>query len=127
MAISNCLFSPTSEKIEMINLNKIKMTVIETAENGVVNEDTVFDFIQKDNYVEAKYSGGKIENGFLVGLIKENILEFSYCQLQTDGILDSGISSSELSISSKGKIRLIEHFEWKSRPGESGVNIFEEI
>ncbi len=103
------------------------MTVIETAENGVVNEDTVFDFIQKDNYVEAKYSGGKIENGFLVGLIKENILEFSYCQLQTDGILDSGISSSELSISSKGKIRLIEHFEWKSRPGESGVNIFEEI
>lgn len=103
------------------------MTVIETAENGVVNEDTVFDFTQKVNYVEAKYSGGKIRNGFLVGLIKENIFEFSYCQLQTDGILDNGTSTSELSISSKGKIRLVEHFEWKSRPGESGINIFEEF
>ncbi|MFI0429408.1 hypothetical protein [Mariniflexile sp. HMF6888] len=111
----------------MINLNKIKMTVIETAENGVVNEDTIFDFTQKDNYVEANYFGGKIKNGFLVGLIKENIFEFSYCQLQTDGILDNGISCSELVISSEGKIRLIEHFEWKSRPGEYGVNIFEEV
>ena len=53
---------------EMIDLNNIKMNVIETAENGVVNKDTIFDFTQKDNYVEVKYSGGKIKNGFLVGL-----------------------------------------------------------
>ncbi len=111
----------------MINLNNLKMNVIETAQNGVVNEQTIFDFVQKDSFVEAKYSGGKIKNGFLVGVIKENILEFSYCQLQTDGILDNGKSSSELAISTEGKIRLIEHFEWKSRSGESGVNIFEEI
>ena len=103
------------------------MSVIETAKNGVFNKDTIFDFTQKDNYVEAKYSRGKIKNGFFVGLIKENILEFSYCQLQTDGILDNGRSNSELVISSKGKIRLIEYFEWKSRSGESGINIFEEI
>jgi len=102
------------------------MNVIETAENGVVNKDTIFYFTQKDNYVEAKYSGGKIKNGFLVGLIKENNFKFSYCQLQTDGILDNGSSSSELTVSSEGKIRLIERFEWKSRPGEIGVNIFEE-
>jgi hypothetical protein len=112
---------------EMIDLNNIKMNVIETAENGVVNKDTIFDFTQKDNYVEAKYSGGKIKNGFLVGLINENILEFSYCQLQTEGTLDNGGPRSELAISRKGKIRLIEHFEWKSRSGESGINIFEEI
>jgi hypothetical protein len=41
--------------------------------------------------------------------------------------LDNGGPRSELAISRKGKIRLIEHFEWKSRSGESGINIFEEI
>lgn len=111
----------------MIKLDNIKMNVIETAENGVVNKDTIFYFTQKDNYVEGKYSGGQIKKGFLVGLIKKNIFKFNYCQLQTNGVLDNGSSNSELTISIEGKIRLIEHFEWKSRPGELGVNIFEEI
>lgn len=111
----------------MINLDQIKMTVIETAANGVVNHDTIFSFVQQGNYVEARYSGGKIITGFLVGLVKDNALEFSYCQLQTDGIMDNGISTATLALSNEGKIRLTEHFEWKSRPGETGVNIFEEV
>jgi hypothetical protein len=40
---------------------------------------------------------------------------------------DNGVSSCEISVSDTGKIRLIEHFEWKTRPGERGVNVFEEI
>lgn len=74
----------------------------------------------------AEYVGGQIKKGFLVGTMSERKLEFSYCQVQTDGQLDNGISSCELSTNDKGKIRLIEHFEWKSRPGEMGINIFEE-
>ncbi|MGX1930151.1 hypothetical protein [Flagellimonas sp. 2504JD4-2] len=111
----------------MIHLDKIKMTVVETAENGVVNDQTVFEFKQKNNFVEAKYEGGKILAGFLVGVLKDNTLKFSYCQLQTDGVLDNGTSNAELELSANGKIRLIEHFEWSSRPGETGINVFEEI
>ncbi|MCG8330762.1 MAG: hypothetical protein MI974_23900 [Chitinophagales bacterium] len=48
----------------MINLDHIKMRVIETADNGVVNEDTIFHFTQQGNYVEASYSGGKIKVDF---------------------------------------------------------------
>src|ERR1700677_2387891 len=111
----------------MINLDKVKMNVIQTAENGVVNNDTIFTFTQHDNIVYGEYVGGKIKKGFLVGQNNSNALKFSYCQLQTDGTLDNGISSCEISIETMGKIRLIEHFEWKSRPGELGVNIFQEI
>ncbi len=111
----------------MINLDKIKMTVIETAENGVVNKDTIFTFAQNDNTVYAEYIGGKIQKGFLVGQNNNNVLTFSYCQLQTDGTLDNGLSTCEISMDITGKIRLVEHFEWKSRPGEQGVNIFQEI
>ena len=107
-------------------LDKIKMTVIKTAANGVVNSDTVFSFTQKGNTVTAEYAGGQIKKGFLVGIINGKELKFSYCQVQTDDHLDNGISSCELSISEKGKIRLVEHFEWKSRPGEMGINVFEE-
>ncbi len=111
----------------MINLNGIKMNVIQTADNGVVNENTIFEFSQEGDAVNAEYSGGKIKKGFLVGIIKDNTLNFNYCQLQVDDVLDNGESTCELSINQSGKIRLIEHFEWKSRPGEFGTNIFEQI
>lgn len=111
----------------MINLDNIKMNVVKTAENGVVNRDPIFQFTQKNRSVYATYSGGKIEKGFLVGLLNENELTFNFCQLQNDGILDNGTSTAKLAITENGKIRLTEHFEWKSRPGEFGVNIFEEL
>ena len=110
----------------MINLNNVKMNVIETSENGVVNQDTIFSFNQEQDLVYANYSGGQIAKGFLAGYLKGNKLEFTYCQVQVDGILDNGKSNAELT-THKGKIRLIEHFEWASRPGQIGTNIFEEL
>lgn len=111
----------------MISLNNVKMNVIQTASNGVVNKDTVFRFKQEGDIVTSEYVGGRVIAGFLVGKIKNEELIFSYCQLQDDGTLDNGVSSCELGKSADGKIRLLEHFEWKSRPGEKGTNIFEEI
>ena len=103
------------------------MNVIETAPNGVVNKETIFHFHQHQNSVHAQYSGGQIENGYLVGKINNDILIFSYCQLQIDDVLDNGKSTCKLMYSDSGKIRLVEHFEWNSRPGPNGTNIFEEI
>jgi hypothetical protein len=111
----------------MINLNGIKMNVIETAPNGIVNKDTIFIFTQIEDRVYAEYAGGKIEKGFLVGKIIDHQLKFSYCQLQIDGNIDNGMSSCELSINEKGKIILTEHFEWGSGKDRIGTNIFREI
>lgn len=111
---------------KMINLHNVIMNVIETSENGVVNKDTLFTFQQRNTLVSAEYSGGKIAKGYLVGSLINNVLTFTYCQIQDDGTLDNGKSCAELEIRD-GKLRLIEYFEWTSRPGERGVNIFEEI
>lgn len=111
-----------------INLDGIKMNVISTADNGVVNDKTIFIFTQNDEIVSAEYQGGKIRKGFLVGkLPSPNQLEFSYCQMQIDGKLDNGVSTCQLGKNEKGKITLTEHFEWKSRPGEYGTNVFQEL
>lgn len=110
----------------MINLNNIRMNVIETSNNGVVNKDTIFHFKQEGQWVHANYNGGPIKKGYLVGKVDNNHLEFTYCQIQFDGTLDNGKSTVELE-KSNGKIRLIEHFEWDSRPGIIGTNIFQEL
>jgi len=109
-----------------MNLNNVKMNVIETAQTGVVNELTIFTFSQTDNVVSADYSGGLILKGFLVGILNQNKLSFSYCQLQNNGKLDNGQSECDVLIENK-KIRLVERFTWASRSGETGVNIFQEL
>jgi len=114
-----------SLKIKM-NLNNVKMNVIETAGNGVVNELTIFTFSQTDNFVSATYSGGQILKGYLVGTLDQDKLSFSYCQLQTNGKMDNGQSECDVLIEDE-KIRLVEHFTWASRNGETRTNIFQEL
>ena len=111
-----------------ICLDKIDMNVVKTDACGVVNHETIFHFSQNKDVITAKYAGGKIQQGFLVGkFIKGNQLVFSYCQMQIDGKLDNGVSQCEVSKNADGKIILTEHFEWASRPGEFGTNIFQEL
>ena len=102
------------------------MNVIKTAENGVVNELTIFIFSQDGDLVSASYSGGQISKGYLVGTMKSNKLVFSYCQLQADGKLDNGRSECNVLVEN-GKVRLEEHFTWNSRNDEQGINIFQEL
>lgn len=111
-----------------ISLDKIRMNVVETASNGVVNHETIFYFSDVNGIVSAEYSGGKISQGFLVGkYLNDGQLVFSYCQIQTNGKLDFGSSQCTVSRANNGKITLTEHFEWASRPGEYGTNIFQEL
>lgn len=122
------LFASQVIAVDQFNLDGVKMNVVKTADNGVVNQDTIFLFSQKEDIVSAEYQGGKILKGFLIGkLSPQNQLEFSYCQMQLDGRLDNGLSSCKLSRNDEGKLILIEKFEWKSRPGEFGTNIFQEL
>jgi hypothetical protein len=109
-----------------MNLNNVKMNVIETAGNGIVNELTIFTFSQKDNFISATYSGGQILKGYLVGILNQNKLSFSYCQLQTNGRMDNGQSECDILIENE-KIKLIEHFTWGSKNDEMGINIFQEL
>jgi len=113
--------------MDRIMLNNVKMNVIQTAPNGIVNELTIFTFSQKENFVCAVYSGGQIFKGYLVGTINNHRLSFSYCQLQTDGKMDNGQSECDITTGEDGKIILTEHFKWSSKNNETGINIFKEL
>ena len=105
------------------------MNVIQTAKNGVVNNETVFQFTQDGKKITARYSGGKIQAGYLVGILVENVLNFTYCQLRTTGELDHGESRCILSVDQVSKkLKLEERFKMKTKTlNEEGVNIFMEL
>ena len=73
-----------------------------------------------------QYSGGRIERGFLVGVVAGSSFEFRYCQLEAGGVLNGGESKCELRITEDSKVQIVEHFEWASRPG-GGRNVIQEV
>ncbi len=106
-------------------LDGLRMNVVETAPNGVVGADTIFQFHQTGNDVWAEYSGGGVVRGYLVGRMDGHSLEFRYCQLERGGTVAGGHSRCEVE-NSEGTIRLVEHFQWASREG-GGTNVFRQL
>lgn len=110
-----------------IDLDGKRFNVPHTDAAGVVNHETIFAFRQRGGAVTAQYSGGNILHGFLVGVLDGAVLTFRFCQMQTDARLDSGASTGQIEFTDDGRLRIIEEFEWQSRPGERGVNVFKEL
>ena len=96
-----------------------------TDPKGMINEKTIFYFQQVGNLITAKYAGGKVKTGFLIGKFKNDQLEFHYTQMHNDESLNGGHSVCGIEMAEDGRIKLIEHFEWSS--GDKGINIIEEI
>lgn len=108
----------------MISLDSIQMNVIKTAGNGVVNQDTLFTFTQKDQIISAKYAGGGVVNGYLAGRMINGQLHFKYAQQHLDGQIAGGHSICEVNLLDSGKYQLIENFDWEQGKGQ---NIFMQI
>lgn len=110
-------------------LNNLKMNVIQTSKNGIVNEETIFLFEQDVKTVNAKYSGGQIREGYLVGQLNGELLKFTYCQQRITGELDHGESECVLSRDKvSGKVKLVENFKMNTENSkEIETNIFIEI
>ena len=109
-----------------MNLDQLVMYVSSTADEGVVGQGTRLRFLQKGSRVMARYDGGAVSRGRLVGTISGSQLVFRYVQVEASGEIHGGRSVCEVSRQSDGRIRIDEHFVWRTRPG-SGTNVFEEM
>lgn len=101
------------------------MYVSSTAANGVVDSDTRLRFCQQGDRVIARYTGGSVERGVLVGRLVGARLTFRYAQRERDGMIQGGHSRCDVQ-EHAGRTRIIEHFEWSTRAG-AGVNVFDEV
>lgn len=101
------------------------MRPLSTAGGGIIGPETTFSFSQLGDTISARYAGGTIRLGFLVGTRHGDRLSWRYVQIDNHGRLDSGHARCELSRLADKRIRLVEHFSWDSREG-SGSNVLEQ-
>ncbi len=112
--------------MKKISLDGLMMNAVESDENGVINQNTIFRFRQEGQKVYAEYQGGRVDQGYLVGIRTASGLQFRYCQLESDGSLNGGLSNCEIVSGPNNKIQIIEKFQWHSRPG-GGRNVIQEM
>jgi hypothetical protein len=99
--------------------------VAEMADAGEASTATVFEYHEEDGVVWARYHGGAVLLGFLVGTRDGDRLDFRYCQLNQNGETSNGRCSSTISVLPDGRLRLAEVWAWESKDG-SGTSAAEE-
>jgi hypothetical protein len=110
-----------------MNIHGMTMYVSRTAEAGVVSADTLIRFIQKGSRVMGRYSGGAVTRGCLIGhLLGDGTLAFRYVQRETLGEVHAGRSICDVIRLDNGKLRILEHFRWRTKEGD-GTNVFDEL
>jgi hypothetical protein len=111
---------------EAINLDRVVMYVSSTGDCGVVDSKTRLYFAQNGSGVFARYCGGSVTRGCLVGTLSGAVLVFRYTQVEDSGQIHGGRSICEVQRTAQTGLRVIEHFTWSTRTG-CGTNIFDEI
>jgi hypothetical protein len=93
---------------------------------GEASGATVFEYHERDGMVWARYEGGAVRLGFLVGTRQGDCVDFRYSQLNENGETSSGRCSTTISTLPDGRLRLEEDWAWESKPG-AGKSAAEEI
>lgn len=93
---------------------------------GEVGAETVFEYHEEGDLVWARYSGGSVRLGHLVGLRAGDELEFRYSQLNTAGETSNGHCRSTIHRRPDGRLELRETWEWESRPGAGSSTVVED-
>jgi hypothetical protein len=103
------------------------MRVVRAAPNARIGPDTVFCFDLDGRRLSARYGGGAVTEGWLVGDLDPATSQarFHYLQVGVDGSAEAGESVAELDRTEDGRWRLTEHFTWSSGEG-SGTNQLQE-
>jgi hypothetical protein len=97
----------------------------EMSSEGEAGSATVFEYHEHDGVVWARYGGGAVRLGFLVGTRAGDRLEFRYTQLNDAGETASGRCTTTISSLPDGRLRLDEDWAWETKPG-SGTSAVEE-
>jgi len=96
--------------------------------SGEVTELTQFNYRQEDHILSAKYAGGQILSGQMLGFVDANgTLRFNYHHINISGQLRSGYCESVPEILKSGAILLRESWQWMDGNRERGESIVVEV
>jgi hypothetical protein len=111
----------------MTSLDGRRFRAVAEVEGGDVGPQTEFEYAERaDGVIHARYAGGAVRLGFLVGTRAGDTLSFRYAQLLDDGRTATGRCESRIEELPDGRLRLHETWAWDSQPG-AGTSIVEEL
>jgi hypothetical protein len=108
------------------SLDGLEFRSVADVEGGDVDTETIFHYREDEGVVHARYEGGAVTLGFLVGSRAGDRLDFRYAQLRADGTTATGHCVSEVETLADGRLRLNETWEWDSADGV-GTSIVEQV
>ena len=110
----------------MTSLDGRRFRAVAEVAGGDVGPQTEFHYSERaDGVIHARYAGGAVRLGFLVGTRAGATLRFRYAQLLEDGATATGHCESRIEELPDGRLRLHETWGWDSRDG-SGTSVVEE-
>ena len=98
----------------------------EMSDEGEAGTATVFEYHEEGDLIWARYAGGAVRLGFLVGTRDGDRLDFRYSQLNERGETSNGHCLTTISTLPDGRLRLSEEWDWESKPG-SGTSVEDEV
>lgn len=104
------------------NFENKTFLLIENSENGTVNSDTVFNYLQKGNLVTADYQGGTIQYGKIIAKLEGNQLHMLYQCMTIDEELKAGKAQAEISLTDEDKIKLRLNWSWLESNDQGSKN-----
>jgi hypothetical protein len=110
---------------ERLSLDGRTLVGVANAEDGEVSGDTRFQFTQDGEQIYARYSGGTIVDGHLLGTFDGHHWDIRYVQINESGDTATGHSRGIVSELDDGRVRVEDEWEWDSKPG-SGKSVLEE-
>jgi len=92
--------------------NKTFMNLVNTA-NGDITSATQFYYTQKDHVITAKYEGGIIQIGSIIGqMLTEDTFEIYYQHLTVSGEIRIGQCITKIELLENDVVKLIENWQW---------------
>lgn len=111
---------------ESAQFDGLELRVVSTDAEGEVGDGTRLTFQQVGQIASARYEGGNVGLGYLVGVVGGERLECRYVQVGTHGRVDAGHSTWERRTRPDGVVEVTERFTWDTRLG-SGTNKYEQL
>ncbi len=110
-----------------IRLHNKQFKALQNSDNGEVSNQTIFNYFQEGDVVWAKYAGGDIVKGFLIGTLNSRQLRSSYQHLNSAKEIMTGNCISNIELHSDGRIILNENWEWTCKDFSKGSSTLIEI